>query len=125
MGPNEISERIIGAAIEVHRILGPGLLESAYESCLMQELILKGLTAERQKVLPVYYKGINIDCGYRIDILVEDMVIVELKSIDHIQPIHEAQLLSYLKISGLKLGLLINFNVDMLIHGIKRIVNRL
>jgi GxxExxY protein len=120
---NSITESIISAAIAVHRELGPGLLESAYESCLVYELLQQGLTVERQKALPVTYRGVKIDCGYRIDLVVEDAVIVELKAVESIEPIHEAQLLSYLKISGYQLGLLINFNVRMLKQGIKRLVN--
>ena len=120
---NSIPESIISAAIAVHRELGPGLLESAYESCLVYELLQQGLTVERQKALPVTYRGVKIDCGYRIDLLVEDAVIVELKAVERIDPIHEAQLLSYLKLSGYQIGLLINFNVRMLKQGIKRLVN--
>ncbi len=120
---NSITESIISAAIAVHRELGPGLLESAYESCLVYELLQQGLTVERQKALPVTYRGVKIDCGYRIDLLVEDAVIVELKAVESIEPIHEAQLLSYLKLSGYQIGLLINFNVRMLKQGIKRLVN--
>ena len=120
---NSITESIISAAIAVHRELGPGLLESAYESCLVYELLQQGLTVERQKALPVTYRGVKIDCGYCIDLLVEDAVIVELKAVESIDPIHEAQLLSYLKLSGYQIGLLINFNVRMLKQGIKRLVN--
>jgi GxxExxY protein len=120
---NEITERIIGACIEIHRQLGPGLLESAYEECLCHELTLAGLKFERQKPLPVSYKGVKLDCGYRLDLVVEGQVIVELKTVDEIQPIHEAQLLTYLKLSGVSVGLLINFNVPVLKHGVKRIVN--
>ena len=120
---DELSNLIIGAAIEVHRILGPGLLESAYEQCLCHELTLKDISFERQKPLPVTYKGISLDCGYRLDILVEKLVIVELKTVEHIGPIHEAQLLTYLKLSELWLGLLVNFNVPVLRDGIRRIVN--
>ncbi|MGR3177485.1 MAG: GxxExxY protein [Candidatus Anammoxibacter sp.] len=118
-----LSNRIIGAAIEVHRILGPGLLESAYEESLCHELKLKKMSFERQKSLPVTYKGVHLDCGYRLDILVGKLVIVELKTIKDIEPIHEAQLLTYLKLSDLWLGLLINFNVPVLKDGIRRIVN--
>ena len=120
---DELSNLIIGAAIEVHRILGPGLLESAYEQCLCHELTLKDISFERQKPLPVTYKGISLDCGYRLDILVEKLVIVELKTVEHIEPIHEAQLLTYLKLSDLWLGLLMNFNVPVLKEGIRRLVN--
>ena len=119
---NEITEKIIGAAIAVHKELGPGLLESAYEACLVYELAQSGLKVENQKPLPVFYRGVNVDCGYRIDLLVEDQVIIELKSIEKLEPIHEAQLLSYLKLSGHKIGLLINFNVRLLRNGIRRFV---
>ena len=113
---------IIGGAIAVHRALGPGLLESAYEVCLGFELVDRGLSVERQKALPVKYRGVNLDCGYRIDLLVEKIIIIELKAVEKIDPIHRAQLLSYLKLSDCKLGLLINFNVRMLKNGIHRIV---
>ena len=119
---NRLSEAIIGAAIAVHRELGPGLLESAYEACLAFELIDRGLCVARQKELPIIYRSVRVDCGYRLDLLVEEMVIVELKAIDKLQPIHEAQLMSYLKLSGCHLGLLINFNVRVLKEGLKRIV---
>ena len=111
---------IIGAAIEVHRALGPGLLESAYEACLMYELRLRRLNIEHQKPLPIFYKDVILDCGYRLDIVVENQVIVEIKSVSGIAPIHEAQLLSYLKMSDYKRGLLINFNVTMLKDGLRR-----
>jgi GxxExxY protein len=120
---NPLTERIIGAAIEVHRHLGPGLLEATYEACLAYELTDRGLTVERQLELPVIYRGVRVDCGYRIDLLVERTVIVELKSVEKLLPIHEAQLLSYLKLSGHRLGLLINFNVTRLTEGLKRKVN--
>jgi GxxExxY protein len=120
---NKITEAIIGAAIDVHRALGPGLLESAYEACLAFELIERGHKVEQQKTLPIFYKGNQLDAGYRLDMVVDDKVIVEIKSIDSFAPIHDAQLLSYLKLSGCKVGLLINFNVKMLKHGIHRIVN--
>jgi len=119
---NEITEKIIGAAIAVHKELGPGLLESAYEACLIYELVQSGLRVESQKALPVSYRGVQIDCGYRIDLLVENQIILELKAIEKIEPIHEAQLLSYLKLSGYKVGLLINFNVKLLRNGIRRFV---
>ena len=119
---NEITEKIIGAAIAVHKELGPGLLESAYEACLVYELAQNGLKVESQKSLPVSYRGVQVDCGYRIDLLVEDQIILELKSIEKLEPIHEAQLLSYLKLSGYKIGLLINFNVSLLKNGIRRFV---
>ncbi|MFH1230266.1 MAG: GxxExxY protein [Planctomycetota bacterium] len=120
---DELSNIIIGAAIEVHKILGPGLLESAYEECLCYELNKKGITSERQKSLPLIYKNIHLDCGYRVDILVEKLVVVELKAVERIEPIHEAQVLTYLKLSNLWLGLIINFNVPILRDGIRRIVN--
>ena len=116
----EITGQIIGAAIAVHRALGPGLLESTYEACLAYELMQRGLRVEKQKELPVVYSGVHLDCGYRIDLLVESVVIVELKAVDTLAPIHEAQLLSYLKLSGCKIGLLINFNVEILKDGIRR-----
>ena len=119
------SKEIIGAAIEVHRNLGPGLLESAYEECLCRELAICNLTFERQKSLVISYKEVKLDCGYRLDIVVGGLVILELKAVERIEPIHEAQLLTYLKLSGLKLGILINFNVPFLKDGIKRIVNGL
>jgi GxxExxY protein len=122
---NEITELIIGAAIAVHKELGPGLLESAYEACLAYELAQRGLKVELQKPLPVAYHQIRLDCGYRIDMLVEDKVIIELKAVEKLEPIHEAQLLSYLKLSGCSVGLLINFNVRVLKHGIKRLVHNL
>jgi GxxExxY protein len=115
-----LTGKIIGAAIDVHRILGPGLLESAYEVCLIYELGLREIKVENQKEVPLFYKDIKIDCGYRIDLLVEDQVIVEIKSVTEIAPIHEAQLLSYLKLSDCKQGLLINFNVKLLKEGIRR-----
>ena len=119
---NQLTEKIIGCAIEVHKTLGPGLLESAYEACLLYELVQSGLTVESQKTLPVCYRGVQLDCGYRIDLLVEKQIIVELKVIEKIEPIHEAQLLSYLKLSGCKVGLLINFNTKLLKNGIRRFV---
>jgi GxxExxY protein len=120
---NQITEKIIGAAIEVHRELGPGLLESAYETCLSFELAERGLTIERQKPLPIVYKGTRLDAGYRLDLLVEDQVIVEIKAVDELAPIHQAQVLSYLKLSGCSVGLMINFNVQVLKNGIKRVIN--
>lgn len=119
----ELTHSIRGALIEVHRALGPGLLESAYEQCLCHELMLRGLSFERQVELPVRYKGVLLDCGYRIDLVVEGRVLLELKSVEAVHPIHEAQVLTYLKISGLRIGLLINFNVPKIIEGIKRIAN--
>ena len=120
MDINIITERIIGAAIEVHKTLGPGLMESAYEECLCREFELRGIGVERQFPLPVEYKGTMLDCGYRLDLLVEQSVVVEIKSLTSIQPIHEAQLLTYLKLGGWKVGLLINFNVRALKDGICR-----
>jgi GxxExxY protein len=117
---NSITERIIGAAIEVHKALGPGLLESAYHACLSHELKECGLGVEREKELPVVYKGVMLDCGYRLDLLVEHTVIVELKAVQEVNAVHEAQVLSYLKLSGCPVGLLINFNVKQLTEGIKR-----
>jgi len=119
---NEITETVIGAAIRIHRALGPGLLESAYEECLCYELSKAGLAFERQKALPVSYETVKLDCGYRIDLIVEEAVIVELKCVEKFLPIHEAQLLTYLKLSGLTLGLLINFHVPVLRDGLKRLV---
>ena len=114
------TEAILGGAIEVHRELGPGLLESAYEECLCHELGLHGLRFERQTPLPVVYKGIALDCGYRLDVVVEDSVVLELKSVEQLLPIHEAQLLTYLRLSGKRVGLLLNFNVPVLKDGIVR-----
>ena len=125
MNLNELTEAIIGAAIEVHRHTGPGLLESTYEQCLCRELSLRGIPFEYQKPLPVRYKGELIDCGYRVDILVAGQVVLELKSIEKLLPIHEAQLLTYLRLGGWQIGLLINFNVEVLRLGIKRLVNNL
>jgi len=119
---NRITESIIGAAIEVHRSLGPGLLESAYQACLAREMALRGLGFEQEMPLHLEYKGLQLDCGYRLDFLVENTVIVELKTVDALQPIHEAQLLTYLRLTGAKIGLLINFNVPVLKNGIKRMV---
>ena len=119
---NDISSRIIGAAIEVHRALGPGLLESAYEQCLAHEFSLRAIPFERQQPLPVAYKGIRLDTGYRLDFLVSGIVVVELKAADALLPIHQAQMLSYLKLGGWKLGLLINFHAPLLREGIKRVV---
>ena len=123
MDINDLTGKVIGAAIEVHRILGPGLLESAYEECLCHELRLRKLPFERQKELPVEYKGVKLDCGYRLDIVVANRLIVELKACDSLKPIHEAQLLTYLKLTGIKVGLLINFNVPVLKEGIRRLAN--
>ena len=116
----ELTEQIIGAAIEVHRHLGPGLLESAYQKCLARELELREISFVRECELPVTYKGIAVESGYRLDFLVNDLVVVEVKSVDSIAPIHEAQLLTYLRLSGKKIGLLLNFNVKVLKEGITR-----
>ncbi len=120
---NEITEKIIGSAIEVHRVLGPGLLESSYEECLAREFELRGINFERQKPLPIIYKDLKLECGYRLDFLVENQIIVELKSVDEINPIYLAQVLTYLRLLDKQVGLLINFNVPVLKDGIKRIVN--
>jgi len=122
---NKVTESIIGAAIAVHRELGPCLLESTYEACLAYELTERGLKVERQKALPVTYRNVQLDCGYRIDLLVDDRVIVELKVSERLEAVHDAQLLSYLKLSGYSVGLLINFNVTELRRGIRRLVNNL
>lgn len=119
---NDISSAIIGAAIEVHRTLGPGLLESAYEQCLAHEFSLRQISFERQKPLEVDYKGIRLDCSYRLDFLVADLIVVEVKATEVLLPIHQAQLLSYLKLGRWNLGLLINFHVPLLREGIKRVV---
>ena len=125
MDINKLSSQIIGAAIEVHKFLGPGLLESTYEECLCCELKLQGINFKRQEPLCVKYKGIELDCSYRLDIVVENLIIVELKSVIEIEPIHKAQLLTYLKLAGLQLGLLLNFNVSLMREGIVRVVNKL
>jgi|TARA_B110001454_G_scaffold190652_1_gene189961 GxxExxY protein len=117
-----LTEQIIGAAIRVHRELGPGLLESAYETCLCYELSLNGLQIEKQKVIPISYRGIKLDAGYRLDLIVENQVIVEIKAVSKLLPVHEAQLLSYLKQVGGGRGLLINFNVKLLKHGLRRLI---
>ncbi len=119
---NQITSTIISAAIDVHRELGPGLLESAYETCLAYELADRGLNVRRQVEQPVTYRGLQMDCGYRIDLLV-DGVVVELKAVDSLNAVHKAQVLSYLKLSGCQVGLLINFNVKLLKDGVRRIVN--
>ncbi len=121
MDTDIITQKVIGCAIEVHKALGPGLLESSYESCLAFELLSAGLTIERQQLLPIIYKGNEIDAGYRLDILIPNKLIIELKAVDKLLPIHTAQLITYLKLSGIKTGLLINFNVQKLKTGIKRV----
>lgn len=125
MNIEAVGKQVIGAAIEVHRELGPGLLESTYERCLVHELTLYGIKAIRQKSQPIIYKGLEIDEGYRIDVLVEDKIILELKAVDSLNNIHTAQLLTYLKLANLNLGFLINFNTERLVDGLKRIVNNL
>ena len=125
MEVNDVSGAIVNAAMKVHSSLGPGLLESAYEACLLHELRQLGLSVATQVSLPIAYDGVKIDVGYRVDLLVEDAVIVELKAVETLLPIHQAQLLSYLKLSGKRVGLLINFNVLHLKNGIKRMVNQL
>ena len=125
MDQNNIGERSLGCALKVHRALGPGLLESAYEACLSYELSKQGIQHQRQLSLPVVYDGIQIDLGYRLDLLIEGLVVIEVKAIDHLTDVHRAQLLSYLKLGGYKLGYLLNFNVKMLNHGICRLANGL
>ena len=120
---NNLTEQIIGAAIDVHKELGPGLLENTYERCLIHELLLRDIKAERQKKQPIVYKGLEIDEGYRIDILVEDEIILELKVVEELNNVHMAQLLTYLKLSGCRLGYLINFNTEVLKNGLRRVVN--
>ena len=120
---NAISEAVIGGAIDVHKAVGPGLLESAYEACLAYELRQRGLKVEQQKELPLRYRDVQLDCGYRLDLLVEDCVIVEVKAIETLLPIHQAQLMSYLRLTKCRLGLIINFNVTQLTRGVRRVVN--
>ena len=122
MTDNELTHQIIGAAIEVHRLLGPGLLESTYEECLCHELCQREIPFERQKPVPVVYKGVKLDCGYRLDLLVAGRIILELKSVESLAPIHDSVLITYLKLSGHRIGLLINFNVQILKKGIRRLV---
>ena len=119
---DKLSNQVIGCALEVHRALGPGILESAYEQCLAHELSLSGIPFKLQFPLPVNYKNIKLDCGYRIDRLVDDKLVVELKSVDKITGVHQSQILTYMKLSEMKIGLLINFNVELLKSGIKRLV---
>lgn len=125
MDENQLSNLIIGCAIEVHKILGPGLLESAYENCLAYELNQKGVTVLQQVPMPIVYKDVRLDHGYRMDLLVDGRVVVEVKSVEFISDIHEAQLLTYLKLGDYRLGLILNFNTNTLKTGIKRLVNRL
>ena len=121
----QITERIIGAAMKVHSALGPGLLESAYEACLAFELTEEGFKVEQQRPLPLAYRGVRLDCGYRLDLVIDGAVIVEVKAVESLSEIHRAQILSYLKLSGCKVGLLINFNAQSLRNGIRRVVNGL
>jgi GxxExxY protein len=118
----ELTDQIIGALIEVHRTLGPGLLEAAYQSCVASEFALQEIPFEQERPLPLEYKGVHVDCGYRLDFVVAGKVVVELKAVEALLPVHEAQLLTYMKLTGCKVGLLINFNVSVLKHGIKRMV---
>jgi GxxExxY protein len=122
---NDLTSQIIGAAIEVHRALGPGLLESAYAVCLRRELVLRAVNFEKELALPLEYKGVKLDCGYRLDLVVEHLVVVEIKAIDGLAPIHDAQLLTYLRLGGWPVGLLINFNVPVLKDGVRRLVHHL
>lgn len=125
MNENEIANRIVNLALEVHRSLGPGLLESAYKECLYYKLIKSGLRAEKEKAMPLIFEEVKLDCGYRIDLLVEGSVVIEIKSVESLNEVHFAQTLTYMKLGNFKLGLLINFNVSLLKQGIKRIVNGL
>jgi GxxExxY protein len=125
MNENELSNRIIGLAIEIHQSLGPGLLESAYKECLYYRLKKDGLSVEKEKPMPLFYNKVKLDCGYRIDVVVENKVVIEFKSVETLNEVHLAQTLTYMKLGNYKLGLLINFNVVLLKHGIKRIVNSL
>ncbi len=125
MTENDISEKIIGCAIQVHRELGPGLLESSYEECLYYELDQSGMLVEKQKPLPLIYKEVKLDCGYRLDLIVENKVVIEVKAVEALNDVHMAQVLTYLKLSRCKLGLLMNFNVVLMKSGIKRVVNNL
>jgi len=120
---NQLTGAIIGAAIEVHRALGPGLLESAYHECLCHELTLRGMPFEKEYPLPVRYQGVDLDCSHRLDLLVDNQVVVELKAVETVLPIHEAQLITYLKLGGWQVGLLINSNIDLLKRGVKRLTN--
>ena len=120
---NSLSSRIIEAAIEIHSTLGPGLLEGVYRACMMYELRASGLSVESEQIVPIYYKGLILEGGYRLDLLVESKIIVELKSVETLLPVHSAQLLSYLRLTNKRLGLLINFNVPRLVQGIRRLIN--
>lgn len=123
MNENEITKRIIGCAIEVHKTLGPGLLESAYKECIFYKLQQSGLVVEKEKPIPLVFEGVNLECGYKIDLLVEGRVVIELKSVEQLTDVHLAQTLTYIKLGNYKLGLLINFNVLLLKQGIKRVIN--
>jgi GxxExxY protein len=123
MSENEITETVIGCALKIHRKLGPGLLESAYEECLYYEMVKAGLKVEKQKGLPLIYDQVDLECGYRIDLLAEQKVVIEIKSVEALNDVHLAQILTYLKLSDCRVGLLINFNVVSLKKGIKRVVN--
>ena len=125
MNENEISNKIIGFAIEVHQSLGPGLLESAYKECLYYKLMKSGLKAEKEKPMPLIFEEVKLECGYRIDLLVEGKVVIEIKSVEALNDVHFAQTLTYMKLGGYKLGLLINFNVSLLKDGLRRVVNRI
>lgn len=125
MTENEISYRVISCAIDIHKSLGPGLLESAYQECLFYKLRKEGLTVEKEKPMPLIYEEVHLDCGYRIDLLVENKVVIELKSVEALTDVHMAQTLTYMKLGDYKLGLLMNFNVNLLKNGIKRVVNKL
>jgi GxxExxY protein len=122
---NRLTERIIGAAIDVHKALGPGLLESAYETCLSHELNLRNIRFHRQVPLPIVYKGISLDCSYRVDLLVDERVVLEIKSVEQISNIHKAQILTYLRLGGWNIGLILNFNVPLMIKGVYRFVQNL
>ncbi len=123
MTENEIANKVIGSAIKVHRALGPGLLESAYKECLWYKLLQEGLSAEKEKPMPLVFEGVKLECGYRMDILVENKLVIEIKSVEALNDVHLAQILTYMKLGGFKLGLLMNFNVVMLKNGIKRVAN--
>lgn len=125
MKENELSHIIIGIAIDIHNALGPGLLESAYQECLFYKLRKEGLKVEKEKPMPLIYEDVKLDCGYRIDLLVEDKLVIEIKSVEELNDIHLAQTLTYLKLGNYKLGLLINFNVTLIKYGVKRVVNKL
>ena len=120
---NELSKKVLGCAIEVHKLLGPGLLESAYQECLYYELVKSGLKVKKEKPMPIVYKEVKLDHGYRIDLLVEDKLVIEIKTVDAFTDVHTAQILTYLRLGNYKLGLLLNFHVTTLKHGIKRVIN--